>query len=540
MTGGSRWRAALAASLLAVALAACGSPGGGGRLADTHVEAAAWGATLRPGGVPKRGGTLVVDQNIAPLTISAYRMMEATGTPDRQIVAQMFDQLAEYAPGQLEPRPALATSWEVSPDGLSYTFHLRPGVTFSNGMPFTSADVRFTLDHARGPDSFFKDTLFATVASIETPDPLTAVVRLSRPTPSFLYSVAMVAASIVPKALVESEGAAAFNEHPVGTGPFMLQHWIKDQEAVLVRNPTHWRTGRPYLDELKIRVTPNDNTRILNVLSGTSDAADSIPFPQIRTIDESGRATVLVGAGGDMYVIWSNNATPPFTERAVRQALAYATPVDDINTIAFGGVAPIMNTVYPKAKYWNEAAPGYPYDPGKAKALLATTSVPHGFATTINIVGTDQPSNQVAQIVQQAWATIGVTVTIQRLDHATLGARFLAGDAELSIFPPGEWANDVVVDDEFASLLFDSPATHNLYTYLANPEAAALTRRATTTLDEAERKRLFDRLQLVTIDNPPVIPLVYTPNRIAVGNTVHGFNDLMAGSFWRLDEVWKD
>ncbi|WP_169747842.1 ABC transporter substrate-binding protein [Pseudonocardia acaciae] len=528
---------ALAVMLL---LSGCGAARGGdhGARQPADVLSGAWGAVLRPGGTPERGGTLVVDQSGEPKTLSPYRMMEAPGTPELQVGAQMFDQLVEYRPGWFDPQPGLATSWDVSPDGLAYTFHLRPGVTFSNGMPFTSADVQFTLDHARGPDSFFRDSLYGVITGIHTPDPLTAVVTLERPTPGFVYSLGNIAASIVPKALVESEGAAAFNEHPVGTGPFMLNEWIKDQEADLVRNPTHWRAGRPYLDGLKIRVTPNDNTRILNVLSGTSDVADTVPFPQIKTINASGRASVLVGAGGDMYVIWPNGAKEPFSERVVRQALVAATPVKDINEVAFGGVAQIMNTVYPKAKYWNEAAPGPSRENGRA--LLARSSVPDGFATTINIVGTDQPSNQVAQIVQQSWAAIGVKVTIQRMDNATLGARWEAGDHDLTIFTPGAFSTDIPVDDEFATLMFDSPATDNLHTYLDNPTAAALTRRATTTLDEAERKRLFDRLQVVTIDNPPVIPLVYTPNRAAVGNRVHGFNYLMAGSYWRLDEVWKE
>jgi peptide/nickel transport system substrate-binding protein len=526
----------------ALALGGCGgsSSNDGAGAKATDVKSGPWGAILRPDGTPKRGGTLTIDQYAAPDTLSPYKMMEAPGTPDLQVGAQIFDQLVEYLPGKFDPQPGLAKSWDVSSDGRTYTFHLQPDVKFSNGMPLTSDDVKFTLDHARGPKSFFRDSLYGVITKIETPDPLTAVVRLSQPTPGFIYSLGNIAASIVPKKLVESQGVEAFNKNPIGTGAFILKSWVKDQEADLVRNPNYWRKGRPYLDALTIRATPNDNTRVLNVTSGTSDVADTVPFPQIKTINANDATDVLVGAGGDMYVIWPNNAKKPFSDQAVRQALAYATPQKDINNVAFGGVAPLMNTVYPKVKYWNKDTPAYTYDINKAKELLGQSSVPNGFSATINIVGTDQPSNQVAQIVQQAWAKIGVKLSIQRLSNATLGAKWSEGDAELTVFTPGSFSTDVPVDDEFTSLLFNSPATNNLFTFLKNPEAAKLTREATSTMDEGKRADLFHQLQDVTMKNPPVIPLVYTPNRAAVRTNVHGFNYIMAGSYWRLDGVWKD
>jgi peptide/nickel transport system substrate-binding protein len=538
--GRGRWTALPPIVALAVAatLVACG---GGGDDGDkpSDVKSGPWGAVLRPGGEPQRGGTLVLDQYAPPETLSAYQMMEAPGTPSFQAGAQLYDQLVEYLPGEFEPQPALAKSWDVSSDGLTYTFHLRPGVKFSNGMPFTSADVKFTLDHARGPKSFFRESLYGVIKAIETPDPLTAVVKLSKPTPGFLYSLGNIAASILPKKLIKSEGVEAYNDNPVGTGAFKLKRWVKEQEADLERNPHYWRKGRPYLDAVKLRVTPNDNTRVLNVTSGTSDVADTVPFSQIKRLNAGGDAKVLVGAGGDMYVIWPNNSKKPFKELAVRRALNYATPRDDINKVAFGGVATVMNTVYQKLKYWNKDAQGYPYDIEKAKAELAKSSVPDGFSTTITIVGSDQTSNQVAQILQQSWAKIGVKLTIERLSNATAATKWQSGDGDLNLFTPGAFSSDVPVDDEFTALLFNSPATNNLFTYLKNPEAQRLTEEASTTLDEDKRTERFHRLQVVTIEDPPVIPLVYTPNRAAVRNDVHGFNYLMAGAYWRLDSVWK-
>jgi peptide/nickel transport system substrate-binding protein len=513
-----------------------GSPGGGAEPGQSVTGA--WGGVINPGGTPRRGGTLTLDQGGAPASVSAYREVESPDTPALQVIAQTSDQLVEYQPGFIDPQPGLAKSWTVSKNGLVYTFHLRDA-RFSNGMPFTSADVKFTLDHARGPKSFFHDSLYGVITSIRTPNKSTAIVTLKQPTPGFLHSLANIAASIVPAALVRSQGPAKFNLHPIGTGPFVLTRWLKNQEVRLVRNKYYWRKGLPYLDAITMRVTLNDTTRVLDVQSGTVDVSDVIPFSQVKTVNDGSVAKVLVAPGGDMYVIWITCSKKPFTEVAVRQALNYATPVDSINKVVFGGVAPTMNTVYPKLKYWNSKSPAYPYDLDKAKAALAKSSVPTGFSTTINVIGTDQASNQVAQIVQQSWEKIGVKLTINRVDSNTLGARWTSGKSDLTVFTPGSFSTDVAVDDEFATLLFNSPQTNNLFTFLKNPAAAKLTARATSELSEAARARDFARLQVMTIQNPPVIPLVYTPNRVAVRNNVHNFNYLMPGSYWRLERVWK-
>lgn len=532
------------ALLAAVTLAACGGSSGGSggstvRGTSEGTEQGAWGVSLRSGGRPARGGRLVVDQYRSPLSISAYQMMERPDTPSFQVGAQVFNQLVEYHPGEFEPQPGLARSWEISDDGLTYTFHLQPDVRFSDGTRLTSEDVKFTLDHARGPDSFFRDTLYGVIRDIETPDPETVVVHLRRISPGFLYALGNIAASIVPARLIERIGKEAYDARPVGTGPFMVDRWVKDQEVVLVRNPNYWREGRPYLDEVRLRATPNDNTRVLNVTSGTSDVADTVPFAQIDSLTRGEDADVLVGPGGDMFALWTNNQKAPLNDPVVRQALAYATPRENINDVAFGGVARLMNTIYPKMKYWDESVEGYDYDPERARALLARTSVPDGFKTTLRVVGTDQPSTQIAQILQQAWRQIGVDVQIQRLDDATLQTAWSEGKHDITLHTPGSFSTDVPVEDEFASLLFDSPATDNLYTFVRDPTTERLTREALSTLDEGERRRLFSELQRASLETLPVIPLTYTPNRAAVGKDVDGFNYLMAGSYWRLEDVSK-
>lgn len=527
--------AVVAAAAATAALAGCGGGSSSSDATTADTESGKWGAVLRPDGTPKRGGTLTVDQVGAPKGVSSLYYVDHAESPIGQVVEQIYDQLVEFEPGSLEPRPGLAESWTISDDARTFTFHLRDA-KFSNGTPVTSADVRYSLDYARRPASGYYD-LYKVISRIETPDARTVVVKLSAPSRAFIYYTAYIAASIVPAQLVKSQGQKAYNDRPVGSGPFMIKSWKRNREIDLVRNPSHWNAGRPYLDAVKLVGTPNANTRSLNIQSGTVDVADSPAFSQIRTIDAGGKAKVLIAPGADMNVVWINNSRQPLNELAVRRALAYATPVDSIVKVVYAGLAPRMNTIIPKLKYWTDAAEPYPYDLEKAKQELGKSSVPSGFSVTVNIVNTDDLSAQAAQILQSAWAKIGVRLQIRPVDDATFGDAYVSGGYELTLFAPGSFPSNVPVDDQFAQLVFDSPGTNNLFTWSENPAAAKLARQAVASPDEAQRVELFRQLHVLSMQHVPVIPLVYTPNRAAVANRVHNFNYLLGG-LWRLDSVW--
>jgi peptide/nickel transport system substrate-binding protein len=534
---------ALAALVVAAALAACGSSGssstgGGGASSAEGAETADWGGVLNAEGTPKRGGTLRIDQASPPSSLSPLHFLVEPTNPIMQVSMQVFSELVEFMPGSIDPQPGLAKSWEVSKDGLTYTFHLRQA-KFSNGMPVTAADAKFTLDFARGPESLFAESMFANVKSVSDPDPRTLVVKLSKPTPALLNYLATAGMGIVPAQLVEKEGIDNFNDHPIGSGAFAIAKWRPEQSVELVRNPNYWRKGKPYLDKVELVVTQNDNTRILNVQSGTSDVADYVPFSQIDTIDGSGNAKVLVAPGSDMGIISVNNSKPPLDEKAVRRALNYATPVESIIKTVFAGDAPQMNTTMPKLKFWTDQAKAYPYDLEKAEAELAKSSVPKGFSLEVKIDGSDESVSQVVQIIQQSWAKIGVQLKITPMEVTALGEDVQEGNYELVMNRPGSFTSDVPVPDEFASLLFNDPASNNLFTYYQNPKTEQLAAEAVVTQDEAKRKQLFEELQVEAMQDPNDIPLIYTPNRAAVADDVHAFNYLLIG-FWRLESVWKE
>ena len=542
----------LAGTLLVGLLAGCSGGNGNGNPsqgpsgssssgAPGTTEIGSWGGIMNPGGTPVSGGILKFDQGVTPAGVSSLDYLALPDNSVGQVVQQIFSQLVEYVPGKLDPQPGLAQSWDVSPDGLTYTFHLRDA-KFSDGEPVTSADVKWVFDAAQGGvkldaagDKSFFAGQYAPIDKIETPDAKTVIMTFKEPYPAFIYFAAYLAVSIVPSKLVQREGVKAFNEHPIGSGPFVLDSWNKDQEAVLKRNPTYWG-HKAYLDEVDFLAKPDDNTRVLDIQSGTVDAAERIPFSQVQTVDNGGRAHVLVVDGSDINAAWLNNSHKPFDEEVVRQALNYATPSDSIVKVVFAGLARRANTVLPKLKYWTDSVAPYPYDLQKAKALLAQSSVPNGFKTTISYAAQDQASTQTAQIIQQSWAKIGVDATLVPQDPGT--DTFSTGEYDVQLFQPGIFTSDVPVDDEYAQLFFDFPSIHNLDTYYKTPpDLLALVRKALHETSESARVQDFKEIHKLSMADPLFVPISYTPNRIAVADNVHDFN-LPLTAIFRLEYVW--
>ncbi len=516
--------AVLTGLLAAALLAACG----GGTKSSTG------GSTTVAAGPPQHGGTLTMARSYDPQNLNPFTCACENGS--LQVMVQVFDTLVSYATpdATAKPVPDLATSWTISPDGKTYTFKLR-AAQFSHGQPVTAQDVKYSLGRASAPTSAYGGLY--PIAGIETPNSGTVVLKLKTPAPGLIYSLGFPAASIAPESAVKSEGDAGFGQHPIGSGPFIVTRWLHGQELDLAPNPHYWHTGLPYLHSVKLMYVPNDNTRILDVRTGTADVADEIPFGQVKPLRESG-VNVIVTPSSAIDTVILNNSVAPLNNLKVRQALAYATPVSSIAKVAFAELAPIMNTVMPKLKYWNSAVKPYPYDLARAKQLLASSPAPHGFTLQLNIVGSDTPSKETAQIIQAAWAQVGVKVEIKEYDYGTIQSRWAEGHYQGTLLIPDEDTSDLPVDDEYAHGLFDNyAADKNLYSYYQNAQAQKLAVEALTANSESTRSAAFHELQEVSMAGVPSVPLVWAPYRTAVRSNVHAFNYVLTGWF-PLQEVW--
>jgi peptide/nickel transport system substrate-binding protein len=479
-----------------------------------------------------KGGTLRLARSIEPVTLNPFICPCENGS--LQTMAQIYDTVVEFMPGTSDAKPGLATRWDASPDKKTFTFHLRDA-KFSDGSPVTSTDVKYTLDRVNTPKNLYYG-MYGVIKRVSAPDRATVVVTLKRSTPGFPWYLGFPAAAIVSKAALEKVGDKAFGQQPVGSGAFMLKRWIKGQVVELVRNPHYWRAGQPYLDAVKMLYVPNDNTRTLDLLSGSVDAVDAVPFSQVKQVDNSGKAKVLFQLSSGMYNVWFNESYKPLNELAVRQALNYATPVTQIQKVVFGGLPEIMNANMPKLKYWSAKVKPYTYDVDRAKQLLAKSTRPNGFNLTIELVSGDETSKQVAQILQDSWAKLGVKVALRQFDLGTLNTRVANYQHQAYMTLPDIYTSDLPIPDEFANILFNAPGTRNAWTWHNDPVATRLTDRAIHATNESQQAELFAQLQQRTMDDPSSVPLIFPPYRAAARSNVKGFQYVQTG-WWRLEQV---
>ncbi len=382
---------------------------------------------------PKQGGTMTVTYQDDITTLDP-----AIGYDwqNPSMMQALFDGLMDYEPGTTKLTPDLAESVEVAPDGLSYTFKLRDGVTFHNGRELTSADVKYTLERLANPatqspgqgyfspiagfDEFAAGTAPG-LSGVETPDDRTVVIRMSRPTAPFLNVLAMHFGSIVPKEEVEKWGDD-FGHNPVGTGAFKMTEWTSGQRIVFERNQDYFKQGVPYLDRIVFEIGQDPNIAVLRLKSGEVDiAGDGIPPAQYldATTSEDTKDLVVLSDQLQTGYLTLNVTKPPFDNLKVRQAVNMAINKDRIVRIINNRAAPADQPLPPLMPGYAEDYEGYPYDPEQAKALLAEAGFPDGFQTELYAMNVD-PNPRIAQAIQQDLAAVGIEAAVNSLSQSVV------------------------------------------------------------------------------------------------------------------------
>jgi peptide/nickel transport system substrate-binding protein len=496
----------------------------------SSVILAACGGSTDPAGAPRRGGTLTITTASEPQSLDPPR---GGGVGEDNADTQLFDQLFEVtagANGKAGLAPDLVSSWELSPNGLTYTFHLRQA-QFSNGAPVTSDDVVFSLKRLMDPkvSPVEAPLLREFTKSLTNPNPSTVILRLKRRTPSVLNYLALTEAAIIPKQYFLKVGPGGFAEHPVGSGAFELEHWERGNEMVLVRNPHYWRSGRPYLDKVVIRYVADANARILALRSGSTDVDDEVPYAQQSSLEsQPGMKVVTSPVAATFAVVLNLHGDPLLRERDVRQALNYATPKDAIIKVVFNNQAKIANSVIPPLQHWDESVKPYPYDVAKAEELLAKSKVRH-LSFTMDVLSGNESVLQTATILQQAWAKVGVDVNVHQVPSETMGQDIESGHANAEITYPTNWASDMGAEDEWGVLV--SQVFPALFGY-ENKQLDRLIRQATTTVDEHQRQALWTAVQKLMLEEAPWVPLAYPSVTSAVRSNVIGFG-MLPTVWWR-------
>jgi peptide/nickel transport system substrate-binding protein len=493
--------------------------------------------SLAQDAAPVQGGTLVMARESEPLTLDPMGP-EVTNNGSIFMVVQIFDTLVETQDAPI-PQPAVAESWTVSEDSLTWTFKLRSGVRFSTGDPVTCEDVKFSIDRFGDPTVNISYTGFGSaIETTECVDASTFVIQLNRVEGAFLDYLSTFSPSIIPKAYYEEVGAQAFGEKPIGSGPFMVKEWVRGERLVLERNPYYWKEGQPYLDGIVVEYIPDDNARMLKVESGEAQIATEVPYSQIARIEALDGVRVQIEDVMAWDAVWFNVLKPPFDDPNVVRALNYAAPKEAMLQSLLYGAAEIANHVIAKVKYWDSTVEAYPYDVAKAQELMAQSSASAGFSMTCLIVAGDQGELQQAQILQQEWAKIGVQMEIEPVDIGTIWARWSTGDETCMTLPGSALSSDALSDDNLAVVFFDvNGGIDSFWTNWNNERAIELVKTAGTTIDEAARTAAFQELQRLVMAEYPAVPLFFVKARTALADNVMGYKTLPV-KWWNLEDVW--
>lgn len=352
------------------------------------------------------------------------------------MIKSLFDPLMDYVPGTTTLRPGLAESYELSEDGLTFTFKLRQGVKFHNGREMTADDVKYSLDRVTNPKTqspgagFFGSIAgFDKVSSgeaeglegVKVLDPQTIEITLSRPDATFLHVMALNFASVVPKEAVEEFGAD-FGKNPVGTGAFSLAEWTIGQRLVFQKNPDYWREGVPYLDGIKFEVGQEPIVALLRLQKGEVDVpGDGIPPAKFQEVMADPDQASRVVEGGQLHTgyITMNVTEPPFDKVEVRKAVNMALNKERIVQIINGRGIPATQPLPPSMPGYTKDYAGYAFDVEGAKKLLADAGYADGFETELFVMNTD-PNPRIAQAIQRDLAAVGIKASLQNLAQANV------------------------------------------------------------------------------------------------------------------------
>ncbi len=430
--------------------------------------------------------------------------------------------------------PGLAESWEVSEDGLTYTFHLR-NAKFSDGTPVTSEDAVYSLTRIRDSELSLWQDSYAVIKDLATPDARTLVVTLNGPSAPFLSTLAMPGASIVSKAAMEAMGEEAFAEKPVGSGAFQVEEWRRGDRVILTKNPHYWDAANVSLDGVEWVSIPDDNTRMLAVQSGEIDAAIYVPFARVAELQASPDLTVIINPSTREDHLLLNHEHAPLDDVRVRQAIDFAIDKQAIvDTVTFG-IGEVANSYIPRgALYHSEENGARPFDPEAARALLAEAGA-EGITLDYVVDAGDSTSEQVAILLQQQLQNVGVSVNLQKVDPSQTWNMLLDGEFDMSM---NYWTNDILDPDQKTSFVLGHDVNMNYMTRYQNQEVADLVAAARLEMDPAAREGMYAEIQSLAKADAHWIDLYYSPFISVTQKGVENFGQNPLGRFY-LEETVK-
>jgi peptide/nickel transport system substrate-binding protein len=516
------------------------------RLLHLALAALPFTAAAQNSAAPVDGGTLTYAVSLEPTSLVS--LLE-TKTDTRAISAKVTEGLLRYD-ARFNPQPLLATAWQVSADGLKYSFKLRSGVKWHDGRDFTAEDVRYSVltQKKQGPRG--RITL-ANVERVDTPDSLTAVIVLSRPAPYLIKALSSAELPIVP-AHRYGDGDPLGSPNvtaPVGTGPFVFEQWVRGSHLVLRKNPNYWRKGFPHLDRVIVKFVRDPAAISTAIETGEADAAQGASLADLARLAANPKLKV-----DDTYDGFLNNASflefnvenPILANPKVRHAIAHAIDRNFIRDTIYYKRAEVVNSPIPRvlADYYDDSTFRWGFDLAAANRLLdeagqVKQSNGQRFSLRLSYIpGAD--FKRTADYLRSALARVGIKVEVVDGDQPTFLKRvYGTRDFDINLnglgrlFDPTVGVQRFYWGDGVRNPLIWLNAAH-----YDNPQVDELFRQAAVEVDAGKRAAQFQQIQQIVGRELPVLPLATVPSIHVLSTRVHNFYnsiDLAAGD---LADAW--
>ena len=452
------------------------------------------------------GGSL---RSIDPqLTYGAYEM---------RALRHVYEPLLDLDASGEKLIPVLAESWRISPDGLTYTFKLRPGVKFANGEPFDAKAVLATIERGKTDKKLGFNFIYSAIEKASSPDPSTVILKTEKLQAGLLYNLT--------GALMMPANAAAFvgknYDQPNGTGPFKVAQYVANDRLVLEARPDYWQPGLPKVQRLTLRVINEESARLAAAQAGEIEIAEGLGAQFQDTIKGDPQLALLVNPIWRSEFVGFNCTRPPLDNAKVRQAIAYAINREALvkNVIQVG--APLASYPMKGVLGYSAKIPANPYDLAKARALLAEAGQAKGFKANLLVAAGNVPKiEEMSEYFAAELKKIGIDVELKMQDSAGAGQTRAAGNYDMYIIStavitgdPDRYFDDRVVRDTYAKQGCAAK----------RPDLVKMIQEAGQTMDPAKRQGLYERIQDAMWADPPFVWFNQTAWVYAVSKRVKNF-----------------
>jgi peptide/nickel transport system substrate-binding protein len=512
------------------------------RILATTAAAAALLAVAGTAAAQKKGGSLAFSYQPEP---SALSTIATTAVPTALVSTKIFESLLEYKGPELTPVPGLAESWTMSPDGLAYTFKLRGDVKWHDGKPFTSKDVKFSVEKLIAPMHSRGKVYFGELASVDTPDARTVVFKLKKPVPYFLKAFQPTESPMHPEHLLgaldfsdaKNVRQSEFMSKPVGTGPFRFKEWKKGSHVILERNPDYWKKDRPYLDQVIFKVIPDGAARAIALETGEIDLAPMNAVPQADIARLGKLAHIQLsndGAEGLGPLLWLE----------VSMAINRKTVVD---VMWYGQGKPARGPLVSGNPLFDASLPQFEYNLQKANQLLDQAGYPRGaggvrFKITQHFTPYGESFQRLAEYTKNELGKIGIQVETQSAD---MGGWLKAIYTDWSYHITNNFTHNysdpaIGTQRAFVSSNIRKGASFTNSMGYENPRIDQLFAESGVEIDPAKRKAQYAEIQKILREDLPVIFLVEIAYSTLWNKKVKGLitNGISMYSSW--DGVWVE